>query len=126
MPNAKRPHNTDVIVGANVRRIRMQRQVSQETLAAKLGVSFQQVQKYEKGTNRVSASRLQQIADALQCQLLDLFDGVVSSPTAEPVQELSKGAMRAAAYFDAIPEQNKRDALLKLMGSMAAETSRPS
>lgn len=124
MSNAKRPHNTDVIVGANVRRIRMQRQVSQETLAAKLGVSFQQVQKYEKGTNRVSASRLQQIADALQCQLLDLFDGVASGSSAEPMQELSKGAMRAAAYFDAIPEQNKRDALLKLMGSMAVETAR--
>lgn len=125
MPNAKRPHSTDIIVGANVRKIRMQRQVSQETLASKLGVTFQQVQKYEKGTNRVSASRLQQIADALQCQLLDLFDGVVSGSTAEPVQELSKGAMRAAAYFDAIPEQNKREALLKLMGSLATTTAQP-
>lgn len=124
MSNAKRPHSTDVIVGANVRRIRMQRRISQEHLASKLGITFQQVQKNEKGTNRISASRLQQIADALQCQLLDLFDGVVSGSTAEPVQELSKGAMRAAAYFDAIPEQNKRDALLKLMGSMAVETAR--
>jgi transcriptional regulator with XRE-family HTH domain len=125
MPDTKRPHSIDVIVGANVRRIRMQRQISQEMLASKIGVTFQQVQKNEKGINRISASRLQMIADALQCQLLDLFDGVASGTTAEPVHELSKEAMRAAAYFDAIPEQNKRDALLKLMGSLVTATAQP-
>jgi transcriptional regulator with XRE-family HTH domain len=64
-PNKKTPEPTDVHVGA---RIRLQRNLigmSQEKLAEGLGVTFQQVQKYEKGTNRVGASRLQRISEVL-------------------------------------------------------------
>lgn len=61
----KVPHPTDVHVGARLRMRRILAGVSQERLAVALGVTFQQVQKYEKGANRVSASRLQQIGDVL-------------------------------------------------------------
>jgi transcriptional regulator with XRE-family HTH domain len=59
------PHNIDVYVGQRIRLKRSLLQFSQEELARQLGITFQQVQKYEKGTNRVSASRLFEIAAVL-------------------------------------------------------------
>jgi transcriptional regulator with XRE-family HTH domain len=59
-------HPTDTHVGKRVRMRRMMLGMSQEMLGDALGVTFQQVQKYEKGTNRISASRLQRISDVLQ------------------------------------------------------------
>ncbi|PJR12829.1 helix-turn-helix domain-containing protein [Sinorhizobium meliloti] len=70
------PNPVDVHVG---RRIRMRRgwmDMSQQALAEAIGVTFQQVQKYEKGRNRVGASRLQQIAEALEVQPSYFFDGM--------------------------------------------------
>lgn len=72
---SKKPHPIDVEVG---RRIRMRRTLlglSQTTLADALGITFQQVQKYEKGTNRVGASRLQAIAAFLQTSVSFFFEG---------------------------------------------------
>lgn len=69
----KSPHPVDVEVG---RRVRLQRNIigmSQSTLAEALGVSFQQVQKYEKGSNRVGSSRLSQIAQALRVPVSYFF-----------------------------------------------------
>src|SRR3954466_1921484 len=56
----------DVEVGRRIRLIRLQRNISQQSLGAVLNVSFQQVQKYEKGTNRISSGRLMDIAKALE------------------------------------------------------------
>lgn len=73
----KKPHPTDVEVGSRIRMRRRILNMSQTTLADKLGLTFQQVQKYEKGTNRVGASRLQAVADALGC--LSLFSLIRSN-----------------------------------------------
>ncbi len=62
----KAPNPTDQHVGRRVRMRRLMLAMSQEKLAAALGLTFQQVQKYEKGTNRIGASRLQQISHILQ------------------------------------------------------------
>jgi predicted transcriptional regulator len=63
---AKRsPLPIDVLVGQNIRICRLQKGLSQGELGRRIGVTFQQVQKYEKGANRVGASRLTQIADVL-------------------------------------------------------------
>jgi transcriptional regulator with XRE-family HTH domain len=62
----KRIDQTDKHVGNRVRMQRMELGITQQRLAAGLGITFQQVQKYEKGTNRISASRLQAIADILE------------------------------------------------------------
>jgi transcriptional regulator with XRE-family HTH domain len=62
----KLPNRIDKHVGARVRMRRMMLDMSQTDLGEALGITFQQIQKYEKGTNRVSASRLQQIAQVLQ------------------------------------------------------------
>lgn len=61
------PHQVDIAVGANIRARRKQMNMSQEGLAEAIGLTFQQVQKYERGMNRVSCSKLVEIAQALDC-----------------------------------------------------------
>jgi transcriptional regulator with XRE-family HTH domain len=71
----KVPNPTDKHVGSRVRMRRMMLSMSQEKLGDALGLTFQQVQKYEKGTNRIGASRLQQIAHILQVPVEFFFEG---------------------------------------------------
>ena len=103
----KHPNATDVHVGRRMRMRRLMLQMSQEAFATKLGVTFQQVQKYEKGVNRVSASRLQQACNVLpgagailledfhrtlpdlQCMKLLLLCGVVGTEVGIPFVRFS-------------------------------------
>ena len=71
----KNPNQVDVHVGSRVRERRLMLGLSQEKLAGAIGLSFQQVQKYEKGTNRIGSSRLQQIASVLKVAVTYFFDG---------------------------------------------------
>ncbi|AAL49607.1 unknown [Sinorhizobium phage PBC5] len=73
-PSPKKPNPIDTQVGARIRLRRNIIGMSQETLAAHLGITFQQVQKYEKGANRVGASRLQAISEALKVAPSYFFD----------------------------------------------------
>jgi transcriptional regulator with XRE-family HTH domain len=74
----KAPNPTDKHVGSRVRMRRMMLGMSQEKLGDALGLTFQQVQKYEKGTNRIGASRLQQISHILQVPVEFFFEGAPS------------------------------------------------
>jgi len=76
----KAPNPTDKHVGARVRMRRMMLGMSQEKLGDALGLTFQQVQKYEKGANRIGASRLQQIAHILQVPVSFFFEGAPAVP----------------------------------------------
>ncbi len=71
----KVPNPTDKYVGSRVRMRRMMLGMSQEKLGDALGLTFQQVQKYEKGTNRIGASRLQHISNILQVPVSFFFEG---------------------------------------------------
>lgn len=71
---AKKPNPIDVHVGSRVRLRRTMQGISQEKLGEALGISFQQIQKYEKGTNRIGASRMQQIAATLQVPVSFFFE----------------------------------------------------
>lgn len=73
--SVKAPNPVDRYVGSRIRMRRIMLGMSQEKLGEALGLTFQQVQKYEKGTNRVGASRVQQIAHILQVPVSFLFDG---------------------------------------------------
>jgi transcriptional regulator with XRE-family HTH domain len=75
MMATKVPNPVDRYVGSRVRMRRLMLGMSQEKLGNKLGITFQQVQKYEKGTNRISASRLQALCDILQVPVPFFFDG---------------------------------------------------
>lgn len=74
--NAVGPNLIDVEVGKRIKRRRLQLRVSQTALGAAIGVSFQQVQKYERGANRVSASTLYELAHILDVQMDFFFDGL--------------------------------------------------
>ena len=78
----KAPNPIDKHVGSRVRMRRMMLGMSQEKLGDALGLTFQQVQKYEKGTNRIGASRLQQISQILQVPVAFFFEGAPDVPTA--------------------------------------------
>jgi transcriptional regulator with XRE-family HTH domain len=82
----KSPDRTDKHVGARVRMRRKMLGLSQEKLGDAIGITFQQLQKYEKGTNRIGASRLQQIAHVLQVPVPFLFEGAPGVPGHRPVE----------------------------------------
>ena len=84
----KLPNPIDKHVGSRVRMRRMMLGMSQEKLGDGLGLTFQQVQKYEKGTNRIGASRLQQLSNILQVPVSFFFEGVpVSSANNEEADD---------------------------------------
>jgi transcriptional regulator with XRE-family HTH domain len=75
MMTPKDPDSIDRIVGRNIRICRMQKGLTQTELADELGLTFQQVQKYEKGTNRIGSGRLMRIATFLGVPVTALFKG---------------------------------------------------
>jgi transcriptional regulator with XRE-family HTH domain len=80
IPDQERaPNPIDVHVGLQVRLRRKELKISQEKLAEALGLTFQQVQKYERGANRISASKLYEIARALQVPIGWFFEGLAGS-----------------------------------------------
>ena len=74
MASKKSPNPIDIHVGSRVRLRRMMLGMSQEKLGEQLGITFQQIQKYEKGTNRIGASRLQHIAAVLNVPVSFFFE----------------------------------------------------
>jgi transcriptional regulator with XRE-family HTH domain len=79
MANKKQPNPIDIHVGSRVRLRRMMLGMSQEKLGESLGITFQQIQKYEKGTNRIGASRLQHIARVLTVPVSFFFEDAPGS-----------------------------------------------
>ena len=97
------PNPVDLHVGARIRLRRKILGVSQERLADALGLTFQQVQKYERGANRVSASKLYEIAATLQTQIAYFFEGL-ADPSAAQAGETAPGAERFVQDFLMTPE----------------------
>jgi transcriptional regulator with XRE-family HTH domain len=91
----KAPNPIDKHVGSRVRMRRMMLSMSQEKLGNSLGLTFQQVQKYEKGTNRIGASRLQQISHILQVPVAFFFEG---APTVGSARGDGLGEAPSPAY----------------------------
>ena len=118
----KVPNAIDIQVGANMRFLRVRLGISQETLAEHLGVAFQQVQKYEKGANRISASKIVMTSRLFGCPIVDLFYGVedvsLADVTTPRAKDQSSTAIKAMKLFDTIPGR-QRTALLALIRSLA-------
>jgi len=93
----KTPNQTDLHVGARVRVRRMQLGVSQTGLGDRVGVTFQQIQKYEKGSNRISASRLYQISRILNVPVQYFFDDVPDGDR-HPTNSGNGGRERGATH----------------------------
>ena len=116
----------DAMVGAKIRMFRINRGMSQTALAERIGVTFQQVQKYEKGANRVGASRLSQIASVLGISVGELFgpsgdgsgDGSVGLNS--PVHLLAEpGALRVLKAYVRTNNPRVRLSISKLVESIA-------
>ncbi|MDH5798348.1 MAG: helix-turn-helix domain-containing protein [Paracoccaceae bacterium] len=106
-------HPVDVHVGKRVRHRRWMVGMTQQQLAEKVGIKFQQIQKYETGMNRISASRLWDIADALDVPVSFFFEGIEDSNTAVtgtvPGDVMAdKEAMELVRSYYAIPENQRR------------------
>lgn len=116
------PNPVDIRVGNQMREIRIRRGFTQQDLADALGVSFQQVQKYERGANRMGASRLVQVASSLQCSIEDLFEGIEGSKLSEEAP-LDRDAAKVARDWARLPDANTRAIFRDLMQKMAQATA---
>lgn len=94
----------DKIIGGNLLKIRKARELSQEALAESIGVTFQQVQKYEKGSNRISASTLLMISNKLDVPILDLYDGLIGDQ-ASFLEGISSQSLKLAVMLDKIEDK---------------------
>ena len=111
----------DVTVGARIRLFRKMRGMSQQALAETAGVTFQQIQKYERGANRVSASMLARIASALHAPVSELFGdaGPGSSAVDEVAALLAQpGALELLRAFSDLPRGAPRAALVDFVRSL--------
>jgi len=106
------PHPVDVHVGKRVRHRRWLAGMTQQQLAESVGIKFQQIQKYETGANRISASRLWDIAHALGVPVSYFFEGLDGATAADagfPGDILAdKEALELVRSYYAIPEQQRR------------------
>ena len=114
----------DVEIGRKIRALRLERGLSQSGLAAGIGLTFQQVQKYEKGANRVSAGRLQQIADLLNVPVTFFYGGMgVRAKKSEAAPSgltflQTKGALRLMRAYTEISSRTTKYALVVLAESL--------
>lgn len=118
----KGPDPRDIEVGRRVRALRLERDMSQTALADRLGLTFQQVQKYEKGVNRIGAGRLQTIAEIFQVSITDLFaDAQPAAHGQQSVYELvdSAAALRLLRAYTRLPNSKLKQALVQMAVAMA-------
>lgn len=122
----------DVHVGARVRLRRLMLRMSQDKLGESLGVTFQQVQKYERGANRVSASRLWGMADVLEVPVQFFFEGLGERTAIEGFSDNdqtplvydfinSPDGVQLAAAFSCITDQKVRRQVLQLVRALSGE-----
>jgi transcriptional regulator with XRE-family HTH domain len=114
----------DIAVGARIRLLRKIRGFSQQALAEATGVTFQQIQKYERGANRVSASMLARIARTLQAPVAEMFGDLDN--TASAIDELAEllaepGALELLRAYAELPRGASRTALVEFVRSLKAD-----
>jgi transcriptional regulator with XRE-family HTH domain len=126
----KPPNPVDVHVGKRIRMRRVERQMSRATLGGFLGLTHQQVEKYERGVNRIGASRIQQICNALEISPSFLFEdapGAQPSSAALPhylidIMATAEG-VRFVEAFARIKDPDMRQALARLVTAIAKNAS---
>jgi len=111
------PHQVDVHVGKQLRGLRVSKGLSQTDLGKALGLSFQQVQKYENGSNRVSASKLYDISQFLGVPLSYFFHGLPGQRDDELELPVSLKAARMARLYELLPDDSFKTHLYVLVRS---------
>lgn len=111
----------DKAVGRNIRSARLARGLSQSSLAEKLGITFQQVQKYEKGVNRVGSGRLFEIGSILGVPVTSFFEQANAPPAAKGTRSVPRTdplSIRLVQAFAKLPDSKSRLALVTVVESM--------
>ena len=124
--NPRRISEADIAVGERIRARRNQMQMSQEELSRALGVSFQQVQKYENGRNRITSGRLLQIVVALKCSVTDLVGSGDDDPIKSTEFSRYAASKEGVAIINAmarIPSSAVRRQLLSLAESLSVSVT---
>ncbi|MGP9821327.1 helix-turn-helix domain-containing protein [Salinarimonas sp. NSM] len=130
----KHPNEVDREIGRRIKQRRTDLGLNQQSLAQQIGVSYQQVQKYENGTERVGASRLFAIANALQCPVADFYErgaefresGSVYEPAIDAQRVLSTEDGRLLIHaFLAIDDASVRQKLVELATTLSSALKRP-
>lgn len=106
MPKGLRHARTkelDAVIGQNIRNIRTRNGLTQETLGVALGITFQQIQKYERGLNRVSAAALVHFQSVLGCELKDFFAGIDIDGVKNEAPVMSVDAIKVSMVVNAMP-----------------------
>jgi transcriptional regulator with XRE-family HTH domain len=122
---SKATTEVDAYIGEKIHSYRNQLKLSQERLGKMLGVSFQMIQKYERGKNRLTGSRLQEIADVFKCPVADLFppphngDKRKSPPKIDLVYSTREG-MKLIDSFVSIESKALRASVADLAASLAS------
>lgn len=124
------PHPLDIALGSRVRLRRKELGFSQDQLARSVGITFQQVQKYEHGTNRISFSRLVEISEALECSVGDLIGNLDKSKSSasfsRQVSYLTEpGASDLLEAYASIDSSKRRRAILNLARQLASDQPEP-
>ena len=131
----KQANAIDIHVGRQIRARRDQLDLSQETLGQKLGITFQQIQKYERGANRVAAGRRFDFAKVLGCSILYFYEGVIDELSGAPLGFAEEAAPPPApsgpseaaelsAAFARISDPAQRKRIVKLVKRAADESAR--
>ena len=121
----KRPDPIDVLVGNNVRILRLEKGLSQSDLAGRLGITFQQVQKYEKGINRIGSGRLGRLSQVLGVSVSRFFQGSEAGVAGDMPPEALTGllarpyALRMLKALANVSNNATRLSLVQLAESMA-------
>lgn len=125
---AKSPNEIDKHVGLRVRWRRKELKLSQEALAGRLGLTFQQIQKYERGTNRISAGRLYELAQALDASIMYFYRGIeeVGEGLAGLAEEgdeftglIDSDAVDLVSAYQSIPDLDLRKSILTMVRKSA-------
>lgn len=116
----KEKHPVDVLVGGHIRQRRWELGVTQQQLAQMVGIKFQQIQKYETGMNRVSASRLWDISKALKVDISYFFNNAEQADRAETLGQNDKEAATLVRYYRQIPEKQRRK-LFEMAQTLSSE-----
>ena len=127
----RRPNSADIQIGESIRAHRLIVGMSQSDLARRLGVSFQQIQKYEKGTNRVGAGRLPQIARIFDIPIATLFEANADTSSgkrtgAAPAKLIpDRNTLKLLTAFGGIGNRKIRYSLVDLVNAIAKATPKP-
>ena len=116
----KETTNADREVGRRIRALRVRQGFSQTVLGQAIGVTFQQIQKYERGANRLAHNKLAAIASALGCSVSEIL-GLDQAPGSQSLFALSDHAYALAQAYDRIPDGKVKAALRQLVLAHGAE-----